>query len=315
MKSLIHIGYPKCASTFVQVEILPHIDIQTAQINSRPLSSNTFDKTEYIRLIEESHGISTGSPFVFSNESISTFGEDGADRLHQCFPDAQIAIVIREQRSWLKSYYSHAVINTLNLTMSWEDFSLSFLKDDRNAARLRYDELIQSYVSRFSKENVTVVPFEVLKESRERFFSSLFSSIPELGCPPHLAKAAPRMVSSGNRALININRLLNIPHRRLNKLLEFLGGAHKHKDRRPSAVMSPWARRLRQKGIQIRYALNDRMSPRLKSFPSLGYSRQLTELTQELYSATNDWIQGEFDCDLSRYGYLVNKSAKSPRTS
>lgn len=110
-----------------------------------------------------------------------------ADRLKTIIPDARIFIVVREQFSWLESFYKMEVcanryplrpetlLNLHGILDQDSKFLVSFLF---------YDKLIGYYKKLFGEKNVLVLPYEYLCAAPNSFLRELFS----------FARVAPREI-------------------------------------------------------------------------------------------------------------------------
>ncbi len=126
----IHVGYPKTATTYLQQEVFPHVPgiaylgkplhdkaVETAFADLRFLDDVSFRKDECferLRSYVRSKGGQSDNGLLLSYEGFvcpKHWGTRLADRsiiaqrLHQVFGEAKIIITLREQISWLGSYY------------------------------------------------------------------------------------------------------------------------------------------------------------------------------------------------------------------
>lgn len=198
---LIHIGYHKTASTWLQNELF--IDESSV---FRPISkkakgvaslANLFfkssdghilssfdDNTEEIE--RERQTIFQKKSFknkiaVLSHERLSGNPHSGgfdskiiANRLKNVFPDAKILIVIREQKSFILSNYMQY------LSIGGYKSISEYLQTDYDgkipffsAEHIRYYPLIQYYQQLFGTEKVLVLPYEMFKLTPEAFVEKL----------------------------------------------------------------------------------------------------------------------------------------------
>lgn len=181
---LIHIGYPKTATTWLQKNIFYRNDRGfiplTGETGSPKTIPNYFcdPKTEIfsdctkIKNYIETHSnyAEDVNNFVISYEGLASdeFYPNyewamGAEKLKSVFPEAKILIGIREQKSMIFSlYFQYLSIR------GWRSLK-GFLKNhDYNCPStfssleyLRFDRLILKYQELYGKKNVFVYPYEV----------------------------------------------------------------------------------------------------------------------------------------------------------
>jgi hypothetical protein len=180
MQDIIHIGYNKTASTWLQMDVFPKLRNRTylvANDECRRLMYEDEDRSaiEGVSRIARS----TASGTVLSYEALSGrvyFGSPHrfrtADRLKMALREPGAIIVVRAQPTMLVSLYSqyvnqggtHAFTNFLTSDAP----GLSF-----DADHLMYDKLVGHYIHVFGRDNVAVLIFEDLRLNRERFLSTL----------------------------------------------------------------------------------------------------------------------------------------------
>ncbi len=188
---LIHIGYHKTGTSWLQKFFFenPILSINSvAKYKDRPKWVTEFIKPFYdyderiiLNYFKESYKHDQLN--VFSLERLagypSTGGYDSlqiAQRLKSLFPNAKILIAVREQFSMIKSHYIEYLKS--NGTAKLEEllnpkrfylirnpvFELNYFK---------YIDLIQEYDKLFSKDNVLVLPYELMKNSPVKFIESI----------------------------------------------------------------------------------------------------------------------------------------------
>lgn len=185
-QKIIHIGCPKAGSTFLQQYFSEHPDI-----NYDAMDFEEFKRTGHLN--ENIADKKVSVPFrVLSEEALSVAGIkverlgvtyqelpdvqqhqlNTARRLHQLFPTAKILMVVRGFETLIPSLYSQYVIKGYR-----SDFA-TFLKEHENAftEQFNYDFLYQTYVDVFGESNVLVLPYEMLKESPNKFLSVIEAS-------------------------------------------------------------------------------------------------------------------------------------------
>lgn len=190
---LIHIGYHKTGSTFVQNAILKngqlgfhspwtHQDYIEELIICNPFSFTSerarhffqpeIEKawqTDHLPVI--THEMLSGNPWKGGYNSRIT-----AERLRDIFPEGKVLIVIREQSSMLLSFYKHRVRH--NLTASVERYlqpapARSGFEPLLRLEYLEYHWLIDCYQTLFGQNNVLVLPYEMLRANKPMFLSKI----------------------------------------------------------------------------------------------------------------------------------------------
>jgi hypothetical protein len=191
-RPLIHIGYPKTGSTWLQFNLF-----WNEQSNYYSLASTK-------EIIED---FSLNDPFGFrtqeiqekyskklcisqelnrvpilSYEGLSTSHHNVSDsitianHLKQVFPTARIFIVIRNQVDCILSSYQQYIKTGGQGSLTF--FLSEGTNNQINIFRRQYylySKLIACYASLFGRENVLILPFELFREDQERFLKQLMS--------------------------------------------------------------------------------------------------------------------------------------------
>lgn len=208
-KTIIHIGLPKCASTFLQKNIFPLY----AGVNHN--SSNAI-RTVVARYIDDSIKeseakktisslIKNNEKYILSKESFcgthSTMYVDykqNLQKIETLFPTAKAIIIIRKQSDFLQSLYNQAIRK--GITKSAKKFLCleklqpltttnikTNLKNTQhvNFRCLNYNNLIKSYQKAYGKNNILVLPMELLQQEPSTFIEKINIFCEEkLPCPP-----------------------------------------------------------------------------------------------------------------------------------
>jgi hypothetical protein len=186
---VIHIGYHKAASTYLQWRIFPKLPLNCVflaehkpQVLDFAASGKAFER-ELLQWVQEeitrkytppheltlvsledltghAYGRKTNDPFII------------ADTLKRAFPGAKILVVIRNQFEYMLSVYAYRVAIK---GMEYRELA-KFLREEGRLGlfeKLEYDRLIAYYISLFGKDNVLVLPVELLKADPDRFFEKL----------------------------------------------------------------------------------------------------------------------------------------------
>ncbi|MBT6843286.1 MAG: hypothetical protein HOA17_05750 [Candidatus Melainabacteria bacterium] len=207
---LIHIGYHKTASSWLQANLFDDYGFEKyfsqSEIMKRIVLPNALDfNADELRAYYDSV-VGADDVSVISNERLSGNPHSGgydskeiADRLYASFPEAKVLIVIREQVSAILSSYIQYI--RVGGPCSIDDYlnppkrSLSVLPLF-DFEHFNYLRLVRYYYELFGPERVLVLPFEKFKESPVDFCSKVtsFVDLPE----PQLAdvKVANKRIST-----------------------------------------------------------------------------------------------------------------------
>ncbi|MCP3914355.1 MAG: sulfotransferase [bacterium] len=194
MPTIVHIGYHKTGSSFLQALFAAHPrvhyvereDVRQHLLDVRPLQ---FDAAA-LRAWFDEHARTAGGTgrdcVVVSEEELSgnihTDGNGGfvakevADRLHAGAPDAQIVIAIRNQADAIESAYRQYV--KMGGTASMRNYVRPEHKRIRryrfpqfSLEHFEYDALIDYYRQRFGPKRVHVLVYEKLRADQARFLN------------------------------------------------------------------------------------------------------------------------------------------------
>lgn len=181
---LLHIGYQKAASTWLQEHLFDNAEAGLATpVPQKPDVIETFvlpPPLEFDAAAARARfhpalaaARERGEVPVVSAErmvgSVDGGGYDSleiADRLRRVFPDGRVLVIIREQRAMLLSTYKAYI--KVGGACSWADWTAPPRFSEVRLPRFRfayyeYDRLIAAYHERFGAEHVCVTPFEMLR--------------------------------------------------------------------------------------------------------------------------------------------------------
>lgn len=200
---LIHIGYPKAASTSIQAILAELKDsfetsYSDGKITFREVvdelslwfvekSDYEFDAQECQKFFQSWLNPNKNLQAILFNERLAGHYYSGgydtkkiASRIHSVWPNAKILIVVREQYSSVLSSYKHYIKK--GGQKKFKDFvypkrspglRIPFFQLDY----YRYNDLINTYDSLFGQVNVLVLPSELLRSSPNIFFSMIYSHV------------------------------------------------------------------------------------------------------------------------------------------
>lgn len=182
--TLVHIGMPKCASTWLQRQLFRPVNGYLLRYG--PVASKLAfvdGEAAQWRPPEKLLGLKRAGGRVptISGEMLAgdplTGGHDRQlilSRLRQTLPKARILIVIREQCDMFRSLYK------LLVNWGYGDTPAALLRGEgRNDCRhfqlnyLCYDTLIADYQKAFGPEQVLVLPFEIFRSEPQRFLEAI----------------------------------------------------------------------------------------------------------------------------------------------
>lgn len=189
--TLIHPGYPKTGTTFLQKAVFKDRSLfrilwSIDEINRHVVRPNElhFNVEEARRALDDAQANVLPSPVdVISSENLvgnPLFGARDSvqmiERLKSLFPTAKILLTVRAQPSMAKSIYIQYVKRgglmkpeqffAQNLTPGYYGFESNFLE---------YHWLVEKYAELFGEDNVLVLPQEFLLSERDLFLSILLS--------------------------------------------------------------------------------------------------------------------------------------------
>jgi len=198
---LIHIGFHKTGSSWLQQELF-HADSEhfcpltpDRNPNSGKFIGKHFVRDEQ-RYLLSSFAMNTGaihqavdsvcvSPGervpVISYERLSGNPHAGsfdartiADRIKAAFPDARIFCVIREQKDMiLSTYFQYLKIGGTDSLTSYLTRSYDGRRPGFSPAAFNYIDLVDYYCRLFSRDQVLVLPYEMLRDSAREFLGRL----------------------------------------------------------------------------------------------------------------------------------------------
>ena len=192
---LIHIGYHKTGSTFLQRRIFDDCAKGFTTRTARPrhvvaqdfVSPDLFcfdaDAVAASYLESRRAAAEQGLTLVISHERLAGYPANGghdralvADRLKAVFGDARILIVLREQSSMIRSMYSQYI------TDGGDQDIVDFLRiPEPKLGRMpyfrleyyEYHHLIAYYSKIFGASNVLALPFEMLRNAPSAFLGRI----------------------------------------------------------------------------------------------------------------------------------------------
>lgn len=226
--TFVHIGFHKTGSSFLQANIFSSEE----QPFCCPWTVDSGEAIEYFILThpcrfepekirqhfskdvlntQHKNAVPTISHEALSGNAIKGkyYGFDVAAKLKAVFPSARILIVIREQRSMLRSSYNQYVMQ--GGMFGIEDFIGSDLKRVGFSPTFRldyleYDLLINKYVEYFGRDSVLVMPYEDFRANPSSFLSKIYDFV---GVEAVSSVSSTAVNASLGAATVEVRRLLN----------------------------------------------------------------------------------------------------------
>ncbi|MDH3974329.1 MAG: sulfotransferase [Deltaproteobacteria bacterium] len=311
---IIHVGFHKSASTFLQETVFTHLPVnyvffagKQREMLDMVESLECFDPIALHKWVNnevnQEYGNEKRRVTVLSHEELSghPHGHESIDpllvakNLKKTFPKARILIVIRNQFSYLSSIYTFRVSSKGVESRNFD----SFLDEEGKLGlfdHLEYDKLIKHYMDLFGKENIHILPMEGLKKSPESFISSLcdFLQVPyqSFETSQYINK------SSKNLAVLTIWRFINYFFGIFLKLLMFFTGTKEK---------LYYFRRLRYGFYGIKQWSSPVLEKFLKNRGNIDIKRypEYNQLFKR-YAKTNASLNKLTGLDLKEYGYPVH---------
>jgi hypothetical protein len=187
---LIHIGYRKTGSTWLQQHVFRSPDLGFARLRTGPFTwelvvrhdlSFDADTTRARLQPRVETPLAAGLTPVLSTERFS--GSLGlrfhdsvriADRLAALFPDGRVLMVVREQRAMILSTYAEYVMQGGMLPLeSYLAGGWWWSQQAFELEQFEYDRLISHYQGRFGEANVLVLPYELFRRDGFDFVSRI----------------------------------------------------------------------------------------------------------------------------------------------
>ena len=302
---LIHIGFYKTATSWMQkylfteqfgftVAMIP-AEVQITLIEPGPFrfapqQALGFYQKRVARSDPQATRLISVEALSGDLPSTGRNARQNADRLRATFPQAKILLVTREQKSLLRSLYKSMV--------AWgSTFSISRLLEpvaypqphEFNFDFLRFDLLAGYYIRLFGKENVLVLPYEMLQRSPREFLRRI---IAHAGRDMQTAPEGERYPPFGKRVNKTVSLSAIAYQRWLNRLALAANGA-------------PVSRFGNDEMVK-------RINRRMRHFPSIPYldahlerrfAATVAEGTMGKFTESNKRLQSMMGLNLAQYGY------------
>jgi hypothetical protein len=173
---LLHIGYPKTATTWFQIMFFPKVqNFSFLRFNDLPKwifqnssEINPSDLANFRQSLEQLNVIISAEQMVgnISNMYLNP------KKYKEIFPNAQVLVLLREQIDKFASNYSHHIL--MGGTCSVNEFLFPLEnKELFNGQKHKYDQLLDCYKKEFGADRIHVYLFEEFKSNPKEFIMKL----------------------------------------------------------------------------------------------------------------------------------------------
>ena len=166
----IHIGYPKCASTFLQKNVFPYMK-EVNFIHKNPIGTYN-DETILLSELKEGKNLISYEGLSGPTDTIDeNYGSQCKTlrKLKLLYPDAKIILVKRIKSRWLKSLYKQFISHPVraNMCKDYDDWYENIL----NKNILNTDDYIATLEDTF--ESVLILDFGDLVINNDLFIQKI----------------------------------------------------------------------------------------------------------------------------------------------
>ena len=306
-KPLIHIGFPKALSSWMQkslfkpeqgfINVLDSLHTTIGLIDPTPFC---FDESVCIGYIEDALKKNTykkslvpvcSAEALIGNPYCGGFNaKQNADRIKQLFPDARILFIVREQRQLMRSLYKTMMVwgmpHTIKRLLNPRDTSLA---PQFNLDFLRFNLATAYYQQLFGNDNVLVLPYELFIEDPDFFTRAILQ---HANCPPTEAfKRLPwKKKINTNQPLINLylQRLFNLL---LSSPFNYAG------------ILESTENRVYKR---IKRSKHNLFPPYTDNWLENDFSKKVNSVFDGQFVESNNHLQKITGLDLAKYGYDIS---------
>jgi len=206
---VVHLGLPRTGTTTIQ-----HILAEDPRIQ---FTSRRIFQLPELRAIYRDSSMDSRGTLVVSDETL--LRQDGSYskmavtlwRIRSISQSAKLVLTIREQRDWLSSRYKYGV-GTGTVSCSFEEWLKSRQGSDF-VSLAHYGALCRTILAFFPRDQLVVLPFELLRDNYSEFFRQLYETLElePIDLPPGVRRnqsMAPSLLHWKRRA----NRLSLFQH-------------------------------------------------------------------------------------------------------
>lgn len=308
---LIHIGYPRAGSSFLQQKVFN---------NPRAGFALPFNRKDVQPLLGMCYGaefdadrcreqLAPGIAAARAQGLVPAISDEGlagswrvlngydipvkAQRLHSVFPEAKVLLVIREQRSQIRSLYSRAVQKG-----EWSSVKtfLTRYRGSRIAERTFFDprvycadKVIMLYRDLFGSDQLMVLPFELLIDDPRQYVSRI------------MAFAGMETDLDGVK-LSPVNWSLSTASVALMRCINLLIAT-----RHPSMLGFAIPLRLYNEYVGLMFGVDQKLIRPLSSRWGDGLLKKIDEVLGDVYADSNARTSQLIGIDLAELGYRCGK--------
>ncbi|MDZ4845204.1 MAG: sulfotransferase [Chitinophagales bacterium] len=209
---IIHIGYPRAGSTFLQNWFQQHPLINYAYNKIGGFSSahelcayaqKNQSIHEYFAFSSEDFALWRGDMNIvglrYTPYNISSYQENLCHALYRLFPTGKVLIVTRGFASVIRSVHAHYLAS--GGVLSFSKFQQE--NGEMLSAFFNYSRILTLYRNAFGADNVIIMPYELLNENPENFICELEA---ELGIATHFFLSKDKVNMSFDGTLLEAYR-------------------------------------------------------------------------------------------------------------
>ena len=318
-KILIHIGYHKSGSTFLQQDVFPNLPVQFLFLSYDHFNAlepeSYFDADAFRKKItqdiKEKYQQIKYETTILSHEQLSG-APNGSDiinpfviahNLKKAFPQAKILIIIRNQFAYIESIYTFRVAIK---GAEYRTFKRYIAEEGKVGLfkHIEYHQLIEYYVKLFGIKQILVLPLEYLKADPNSFLNQIteFINLPE---KINFSKVPKRNVSTKLVYILAIWRPINFVFHHSLLAIRFLF-AENHIDIDEFMSHKP-VKRVRFAYYNVKRFSTRIMNKLLKGTKRI-YAKENPEYHQlkKRFEKSNDHLNEIVEIDLKKYNYQSN---------
>lgn len=321
-KVVLHVGLSKTATTFLQLNIFPNIQnifyMSTSlpechnnpfkfgwDINRKDFSTGVkqikIDIWEFIKYLKKDQilfsceGLSGNWAFNYTNMGQSTI------YLREIFGKAKILFVIRDQAEWLESIYKQVVrkqiesvfkkreLIKINDFFNYKGNTFHNKGKYMGVFNFNWLEFAHCYIKTFGKENVLILPYEMLKEDLTTFLKYFYEFT-------NYKEYYPARIEYLNKTPENSTIEENFLRRKYHNSIKNM------KDSRLKNIIRKIINTTLSKGKIIRKFLDIFTSAELNLLGQK-FSNYQREYIKKFYKKSNKELSELINVDLRKYGY------------
>jgi Sulfotransferase domain len=324
----LHLGMPKTGTTFLQTRYFPHLEgvsyqnKEIVELLNRVIYSNPV-MLDLNSIRHEADGLLNRvnkDRLLISQERL--FGDmlrNYQDNVYLTgclkviFPRAKLIIVVRRQDDLVESIYKQSLqsycYQKLNSFLNYRHKTFADALDQHGLPNIDVKQInlysyVRNYVQHFGKDNVTVLPYELLRRDQSAFLNRLAAAINVAPFQPAVHHEENRSYSwLSCRIALGLNRFVRvegdgsrvlqfIPNKPLSRLLR----------KEPAEGGLDKILRAINRRLTLRHVLQNGVDRVVYVRRNL-ISQKKRERIMEFHRESNARLDREFNLDLKLYGY------------